>query len=272
MIQFPVDRLLSMSSMTALVRVREYAASSGVAFQEAATSLLRFNAEYSNLDFEAAQALDSVIEGVSLEDQQAFYRLTLRRVIEMELPSWVRLASAGRSRLCQALSVNVMQSFRAAGLLEANPDLTVVHWWDEIAALARSEHDRIKLEQGRKAEALTLRLEQERLDTLGLGVSPRWVSIEDNSAGYDILSYDAGSHGPTARMIEVKSCNAMTLGFYISRTEWETAVRSQRYVIHLWKLPLEELIEIEAETVARSIPSDQGDGAWQIAYIKPSPS
>ena len=60
----------------------------------------------------------------------------------------------------------------------------------------------------------------------------------------------------------------MTLGFYISRSEWETALRSHRYVIHLWKLPSEELVELEVEEVAPHVPVDNGDGAWQVSYVR----
>ena len=167
----------------------------------------------------------------------------------------------------EALPGNILQSLRAAGLLAENPNLDVIRWWDEIASIARSEHDKVKMENGRLAESLTMELELARLQALGLSVTPRWISVEDNSAGYDVLSYDLGPHGPTARMIEVKSCSSSTFGFYLSRGEWETALRSQSYVIHLWKLPTNELTELDSRTVAENIPNDQGAGKWQVVYV-----
>ena len=100
MSRFPIDRLLSMSSMTALARVREYAGTSGVSFQDAVVSLRRFDAEYQSLDFDAAADLDAFVENIAFDTFESFYRLTLRRVVEREMPLWIRLASAGRSRLC----------------------------------------------------------------------------------------------------------------------------------------------------------------------------
>jgi len=263
-----VERLLSMSSMTALATVRNYSQKSNVSFQESSQSLRRFNAEYHSLDFEAAEQLDSFVEHLPNVDPEAFYRLTLRRVIERELPLWIMLASAGRSRLCEALPANILQSLRSAGLLTEKPTLEIVNWWDEIASIARSEHDKVKLEHGRAAEYLTLELEEARTRTLGLTVSPRWISIEDNSAGYDILSFDAGEHGPTARMIEVKSCSSSTLGFYMTRGEWKTATRSQCYIIHLWELTSKSLIEISVPELELSIPIDQGTGNWQSVFVR----
>jgi hypothetical protein len=263
-----VDRLLSMSSMTALAKVRDYSARSKVSFLEAATSLPRISAELQTLDYEAAALLDAFVESVPFGSYEEFYRLTLKRVIERELPFWVRLASAGRSRLCEALPENILQSFRSAGLLVDKPGLPVIQWWDEIAGIARHEHDKVKLEHGRLAESLTMELEASRLQHLGLAISPQWVAIEDNSAGYDILSFDPGEHGPTARMIEVKSCSSSTVGFHLSRNEWETAARSQCYIIHLWELPSRTLIELDASEISRSVPIDQGCGEWQSAFIR----
>jgi len=47
--------------------------------------------------------------------------------------------------------------------------------------------------------------ETKRLSELGISSSPRWISLDDNSAGYDVYSYDKGPIEPIAKLIEVKS-------------------------------------------------------------------
>jgi len=65
------------------------------------------------------------------------------------------------------------------------------------------------------------------------------MAIEDNAAGYDILSYDVGPVEPTSRLIEVKSSMQNPPRIILTRKEWEAAARySETYVFHIWSLLL----------------------------------
>jgi len=51
---------------------------------------------------------------------------------------------------------------------------------------------------------LNIHRDKEQCLALEIARAPRWTAIEDNAAGYDILSYVAGTVEPTSRLIEVK--------------------------------------------------------------------
>jgi hypothetical protein len=109
-----------------------------------------------------------------------------------------------------------------------------------------------------------------RLAELGIAKSPRWVAIDDNTAGYDILSYDRGPLEPISRLVEVKSTIQSPLRFFVSRNEWNLANRSgTAYTFHVWDLRADQprLYERTAAQVGMHIPLDQGKGKWTVAEI-----
>jgi hypothetical protein len=97
---------------------------------------------------------------------------------------------------------------------------------------------------------------------------PRWISIDDNTAGYDVHSFDQGPVEPVAKLIEVKSCSRRPQEIFLTRNEWETAMQmAPHYRFHIWILPEERLIELTPEDMERHVPQDRGDGVWQITRI-----
>lgn len=115
--------------------------------------------------------------------------------------------------------------------------LAAPQWWDHISGRVRLEGDRKKLERGRIAEELSLNYENERLKREGIDIEARWMAIEDNTVGYDILSYERGDYGPINKLIEVKSTIASPLRIYITRNEWNQAQSiGAAYCFHVWDL------------------------------------
>ena len=57
-------------------------------------------------------------------------------------------------------------------------------------AIARLQTDQIKMARAREAEQLSLEFETARMARLGIRATPVGMSIEDNTAGYDIQSFD----------------------------------------------------------------------------------
>ncbi|WP_246867553.1 DUF3883 domain-containing protein [Diaphorobacter sp. LR2014-1] len=103
---------------------------------------------------------------------------------------------------------------------------------------------------------------------LGIERHPKWIAIEDNTAGYDVQSYDTGLTEPVSKLIEVKSCSRELVQIFITRNEWETAISSApHYQFHVWLLPEKKLIELSVNDIAPHIPQNQGHGIWQSVGV-----
>jgi hypothetical protein len=160
--------------------------------------------------------------------------------------------------------------FSAAGLLGNPPSEHVVAWWDEILGHARLAVDIEKMAQARKAESLTIERERQRLAELGIERFPEWKGLDDNYAGYDVLSFDLKDGAEVNVMIEVKSTVASPLRFYLSRNEWNTADGiGDAYKFHIWNMAVDppQLFERTVEQVRPHIPSDNEKGRWSNAEI-----
>jgi hypothetical protein len=168
------------------------------------------------------------------------------------------------------LSRDEIACLRAARLDEVPPPEDVIDWWDDITSRIRALTDAQKQERGREAERLTFHYEVSRLQKLGLGVRPKWVAIEDNTAGYDVLSYDPSETGPVPQVIEVKSTIASPLRFFVTRNEWEKAQEfGEAYKFHVWDLAVEppRLHIRSLSAILPHIPVDQEKGRWATAII-----
>lgn len=193
-------------------------------------------------------------------------RLFVYEWVRLVEPIWLRFVPYGRNKLRNSLSDNEVQCFREAGLFDQQPDDDVVEWWDRITALIRSTMDTEKMERARLAERLSLEYERNRLEALGIVKEPQWVSLEDNTLGYDILSYDFDAGYIVNRLVEVKS--ALSEFIFLTRIEWENAIGSpERTVFHVWSLPAKELREYKVPEIAPDIPNDRGAGRWQDVRI-----
>ena len=105
--------------------------------------------------------------------------------------------------------------------------------------------------------------------SVGVTLEPLWMSIEDNTAGYDIKSYDPGPEGPTARLIEVKSTIMSPLRFQLSRNEWNTAQKyGAAYYFHVWDMQSRRLHVRTVADIRPHIPSDNVDGEWRNVEIR----
>jgi len=188
------------------------------------------------------------------------FRQLLAAYIENARPGWGNRMPAGRSETFSALTKDEYYCFQQAGLTQRPASEDVVFWWDHAAAAFRNDSEARLLETGREGERLTLRYERERT-----GRDARWESVESNFSGYDILSSESASDA-TPRLIEVKTTTraASASTFFISRNEWDTAVRSaNRYWFYLWQLnPEIKLAKVPAADMAQHLSQNQGRGAW----------
>jgi hypothetical protein len=214
--------------------------------------------------------LESTLEpGFDFGNFAVAARTLLRRSIQTQPPVWLSAAVGGRTHVIELLTPNEVQLFSAAGLLQSPPDVACLEWWDDLARLYRASADERIMEQARTAERLSLEHEVTRLRSLGIERNPEWVAIDDNSRGYDILSWDVYEGEIASRFVEVKSSARAPMRFYVSRNEWLTAKDLGRgYVIHLWDAKTWSLTEIANDQLAPHIPGDRGLGKWQDAEIR----
>ena len=235
---------------------------------EAVASLNRIRASATGLDFRGGLALLGRLDpSLDWDLTGGCLRVFVHQWTRLVDPAWLRLIPYGREKLRNALGEDQAQCFRQAGLFEEVPDDEVLEWWDRWADSMRGSAGAERMKRARYAERLSLEHEHSRLRRLGVSENPRWVALDDNSLGYDILSYDVDSGGRVVRrLVEVKSKLSNTI--FITRNEWESASgAAQRSVIHVWDLPEERLREYRIRDIAPHIPIDQGDGVWQDVRI-----
>ena len=195
------------------------------------------------------------------------YEAALRRIVtdyaEAHSPDWLQNAPWGRSRVLSFCPAGIHQVMVEAGVA-AGTDDDVVAFWDHLAALARGQRDDRLLEIGRRGERLTLAYERART-----GNEPRWVAIDSNQDGFDVLSIrDRDDRAPLS--IEVKTTTSGAGALHLTRNEWEQALDSLAHVFHIWVAagstpPKLAVVTVEAMTY--HIPSDIGAGEWREVLI-----
>lgn len=219
-------------------------------------------------DYHAGFQLDEIVPA-STDHRTAplFYQCCIESLVARN-PIWIRLLSLGRLKFIQKLSPDQQNCFFFAGLMADPPDARIMDWWYGTVSTLRQVGDLEKMKRAREAELLSLKHEVNRLTAIGINRKPVWVAFDDNTAGYDILSYDRAEPHPVNRLIEVKSTIASPLRFFVTRNEWNTALKfSSRYFFHIWDLRGPTLYERSAQDILPKIPSDNANGRWSNAEI-----
>lgn len=263
------ERLFSMSAFEAVRMIRSYRLNHPDLLTSDLIALVRsVEPDAAAHDYGAGQLLDTLVEPtVGDVDPTRFYRACVEAVVHQN-GVWTKIIPRGRRQFVDKLERDEEQCFRAAGLLIDPPTDEIIEWWDRAAGTARLAADYDKLRRARYAERLSLDHERQRLQSLRINLKPVWVSIEDNTAGYDILSYDSGPVNPVNRLIEVKSTVASPLRFFLTRHEWDTANRfGSSYFFHLWDLQANRLYERRVVDIAPHIPTDNERGRWSVAQV-----
>lgn len=259
-----------MSAFTAAIGIRRYLRDHpDTAIEDAALALRRSDADFAGADFAGGLALFARLpEDLALADVSAFIREGLSVLIEVHRPWWIKLSPYGRQRLASGLTQDEQQTFRAAGLYDAQPSSEAIEWWDRLAAQARAEQDERLGAQGRRAELLSLNHEVDRLKREAIDLAPVWTALDDNAAGYDIRSYNKTLYGIANLLIEVKSTSRNPPRIILTRGEWEAAQKYQSaYTFHIWQFPDETLSIRTVQEISAHIPDDRGDGLWQKVEI-----
>ncbi len=267
----------TMSALSAVIAIRRYLDTHSDANADgAAIAIRRTDADYAGSDFRTALELHQVLPPeLMFRAYHADLRVCLAFLILKHRPWWIRAIPFGRERVATVVGRgegegrDELQSLRAAHLFDDPVVDDVVQWWDRLSQAVRAESADQLLLQGRAAERLSMEYECARLASLGIARAPRWISIDDNGAGFDIHSYDRGSVEPVNRLIEVKSSSREPPRIILTKGEWNAALRyGTAYVFHIWQLPAKKLIEKTVQEIAHHIPVDQHDGSWLQVEIK----
>jgi hypothetical protein len=200
---------------------------------------------------------------LALVGYQPMLRQALIDYVDVERPPWLQNAPFGRSRVIRFVGSELAQVFVEAGLTYGIED-EVVAFWDFLAAIARGQRNSRLLDVGRQGERLSIAYEHIRT-----GLEPRWVAIENNADGYDVLSViQQGDMRPLS--IEVK---ASTMGFagslHLTRNEWERSQEAENHAFHLWAMnPNQNVLAVLCPHELKGhIPIDCGSGCWESVEI-----
>lgn len=201
---------------------------------------------------------------LNLSSYQPMLRQALLDYVKIERPPWMQNATYGRSRVIHFAGTEIAQVFVEAGLAYGIDD-DVVSFWDSIAALARGQQNSRLSEIGREGEKLTIAHEEMRT-----GRIPKWVAIDNNEDGYDILSIvELDDARPLS--IEVKASTMGLAGsLHLTRNEWERSLDVENHIFHLWAITSKgknALAVVRPDEMQNHIPTNSGSGSWQLVEI-----
>lgn len=263
-----IERCLTVAAYSAFVAMREYLEKNPNSTPDQAVKIIQAtSSDDVALDYVGGQQIYNYMNNQLITGKvQKDLRLTISEIIRIYRPWWLRLIPYGRGKLKSALDINQVQCFTLAGLFETLPDTESIFWWDEMAALVRGTAESERMLRAREVELLSLEYEKTRLKKLGISREPSWVSLEDNTLGYDILSYDRGLNGIVNRLIEVK--RTVSNRIFVTRNEWNNALSArQNYLFHIWHMPGRRFVEYSVKSMKPNIPRDQGNGVWQNVLV-----
>lgn len=269
----PVDAYFRMSVIDGALAVCAHMRSYPECTTEIAVRQLRNGpAGYANLDYTRAVRLGAEAgwDAISIDgDRRTQLRTTLLQLGLRLRPFWARTAHLGRRRVLSVVADDQWQCLETAGLLVETADKDVAMWWDTLAAASRAAEERRRVEIGREGEKRTIEYENKRLTAEGIPYEPKWVALDDNSEGYDVLSFDViGSGNLQHKYIEVKACVYSPTHFLLTRNEWEFAkTHKSESAFHIWNLETGGLDEFRVEDMEKHIPTDQGNGRWENVAV-----
>jgi len=195
------------------------------------------------------------------------WKTILSQYISVCQPAWSKRIPYGRKEAFYFMNEEEQRCFIEADLIE-NQEEDVIAWWDRIAEEQRIKANTLLDDIGRIGERLTLKFEE-----LRTGIRPKWISVDSNVSGYDILS-TRSRVDTDAILIEVKTSVQRFDKAYavISRHEWDVASlqnNKERYFFYIWNTESHRnmLAIVPAEEMKMYIPVDSNSGRWDIVRI-----
>ena len=270
------EQVFTMPAFEGLREARRYAEKNGGSdFQSTIEIIAKVGVDSDTFDFEGAALLEEIVPQDTDPSGTSFYQHCIYASILHYEPTWMKNITLGRRRFTSKLKKDQASLFRVAGLMASPPSMDVIDWWDELSAQVRFRRSAGNHERGRKAEELTIQFEQNYLQGIGISRPPEWIALEDNTAGYDVLSYKPSAYAPVNHLIEVKSTIASPLRFHVTRNEWKKAedADDDAYEFYVWDLQKKppQLHRLSASDIAPHIPTDNGSGKWEDVIVPVRP-
>lgn len=236
-----------------------------------ASSVLEASINYNWVSINSENKLHVTTKGdelLQLNSDNKRLRTQLMQMIVQDNPIWAKNTHLGRNEIIPFLKPNILQCFREANLLDTY-STEVVQWWDNISYFTRNNNDIYLSKLGRQAEELSIKYETKRT-----GVLPKWISIDSNLTGYDLLSIVDVSN-PSLLSIEVKGIySTLSSSFYLTDNEWEVAMNSDNYIFHLWDIKGSDcsLSILLPDDLTPLIPSNTEYSKWEKIIVTPPKS
>jgi len=257
---------LSMSAITALFHLYDYMRINGCDIEDAYDIVPHSTSEYAPHDYEGALLLARFASFPDIADLPRSLRSLLYDLIKETQPGWLSVVQTGRDAVRPWLTSNAFDVFTQAELFSTTPNIEVVEWWDKLAMRMWASTDPALLRLGRQAERQSFELERARLAEEQCSEVVQWISLDDNTAGFDIASWKHDGHSWVPLLIEVKSTVNTGPTFYLSRNEFETAKRARsNYIFHIWVR--NKLCVLDRDTVVSAAPIDTNTAHWENAIF-----
>ena len=193
------------------------------------------------------------------------YKKLLENYVIYAAPVWSRRIPYGRQEAAIFMTKDERACFFEASLLNDEPMEDEVLWWDSISEKIRQNTNEKNLITGRIGEKLTLSYEEQRT-----GMKPKWMSVNSNLLGYDVLSVDSDESGKPL-LIEVKASQSDINEAYchITANEWRVSKSAQAYLFYFWLLykSIKKVAVIKKEDIEPHIPDNNAEGTWESVKI-----
>ena len=221
------------------------------------------------VDFPGAQNLIN-IHGWSFfssaPDDDVAMRETLDAYYRAYPPVWRTLAIKGREAVKSSIDIDEWLCLEMADLSTSiSPE--AISWWDWHAQQARQELADKNLKTGREGESRSYEFECAKLESHNL--TPIWASLQDNSLGYDILSYSS-EQSLAPMYIEVKSSQSPYKPYFVYLSEGEAKfaqAHAENWVLHYWNSEITEPDIFTWNEIERHLPLNQNSGKWTNVRI-----
>jgi hypothetical protein len=198
---------------------------------------------------------------LTVDSPELRLREQVKTLIELDRPSWASAAVHGRAAVARYAPSDALQCLQEAGLLTST-DNDVISWWDHIAAGSRMDVGAEKVATGRAGERLTVFHERNRTGQL-----PKWVAIDLEGAGYDVLSQvDATDDAPLVIEVKASVLPWSEAWFHITAHEWAVLLGAAHGELHLWSLATATPVMAVVSPLAAAghVPMNNGDGEWEV--------
>lgn len=193
------------------------------------------------------------------------YKRLLENYIVYAAPVWSRRIPYGRQEAAIFMTKDERACFYEASLLNDEPLDDEVLWWDNISASIRHNKIEKNLITGRIGEKLTLSYEEKRT-----GIKAKWMSVNSNLLGYDILSVDSEIN-KSPLLIEVKASQSDINEAYchITSNEWNVSKSVPTYLFYFWMIykSIKSLAVISKKDLEPHIPENKNGGMWESVKI-----